>query len=117
MPVAPLANAWLGTGVALALLTPWGLLRYWWTTIKLTNTVVLTVVVLLVLVPRLGAAADAARATTPHTFTAEERTPLLLAPVVASSLLALNVALAIYKPRWRVRRDAGELRQTRPSYA
>ena len=71
MLVAPLAIAWLGTGVALALLTPWGLRRYWWTTIKLTITVVLTVVVLLVLVPRLGAAADAARATTPHA--AEQR--------------------------------------------
>jgi len=34
----------LGTGLALALLAPWGLLKYWWTTIKLMITVALNVV-------------------------------------------------------------------------
>jgi hypothetical protein len=37
--VQPLAFAALGTGVALALLTPWGLFRYWWTAIKLAISV------------------------------------------------------------------------------
>jgi hypothetical protein len=67
--VAPLAIASLATGVALALLTPWGLLRYWWTVTKLTITAVLTGAVVLVLVPQLGAAADATMELTPHLST------------------------------------------------
>jgi hypothetical protein len=115
--VQPLAIASLVTGVALALLTPWGLLRYWWTAIKLAITSALTGVVLLVLVPRLGSAADAATSLTPQTFGTAERVPLVLAPAVASTLLALNVALAIYKPRWRLRSAPDEIRQTQTGYA
>jgi hypothetical protein len=107
--VQPLAVASLATGVALALLTPWGLLRYWWTAIKFGITIVMTVVVVLVLVPRLGAAADASASLTPQTFGAAERLPLMLAPAIASTLLALNVALAIYKPRWRLRSAPDEV--------
>jgi ABC-type spermidine/putrescine transport system permease subunit II len=101
--VLPLAIVSLVTGVALALLTGWGLLRFWWTAIKLAVTLALTAVVWLVLVPRLGAAAEAATLLGSQAFTAAERVPLMLAPALGSSLLALNVALAIYKPRWRLR--------------
>jgi hypothetical protein len=111
--VAPLAIASLGTGVALALLTPWGLLRYWWTAIKLTITAVLTGAVVFVLVPQLGAGANATTGLTPRALTTAEKLPLLLAPAVASSLLVLNVALAIYKPRWRLRYQPDELQGTR----
>ncbi|MCA1718881.1 MAG: hypothetical protein LC781_19330 [Actinobacteria bacterium] len=50
--LAPLAVVALGTGVLLGLLTRWGLFRYWWVTIKLTLTAILTGVILFVLVPR-----------------------------------------------------------------
>jgi hypothetical protein len=33
--VAPLAALSLGTGLLLGVLTPWGVFRYWWVTIKL----------------------------------------------------------------------------------
>src|SRR6266536_2929307 len=49
--IAPLAVVSLATGLLLGLLTPWGLLRYWWVAIKLGITVVLTAAVLFVLVP------------------------------------------------------------------
>jgi hypothetical protein len=39
--VAPLAVLSLGTGLLLSILTPWGLLRYWWVAIKLAITGVL----------------------------------------------------------------------------
>lgn len=101
--VAPLAILSLGTGLLLGILTPWGLLRYWWVTVKLAITAVLTGVVLFVLVPRLGAAADAVTAPAPRLLTIGERLPLVVAPAVASTLLALNVVLAIFKPGWRLR--------------
>jgi hypothetical protein len=101
--LAPLAALALGTGVLLGLLTHWGLLRYWWVTIKLALTAILTGVILFVLVPRLGVAADAATALKPSPFTDAERLPLLVAPAAGITLLILAVVLAIYKPPWRLR--------------
>jgi hypothetical protein len=63
----------------------------------------LTCVVVGMLVPHLGAAADLADNATPHVFTVVEQLPLAVAPVLASSLLIVNAALAVYKPRWRLR--------------
>jgi hypothetical protein len=56
--VQPLAIASLATGVVLGRVSGWGLLRYWWTTIKLVTTAALTLVVVGVLVPRLAAGGD-----------------------------------------------------------
>jgi hypothetical protein len=101
--VAPLAALALSTGLLQGILTPWGLFRYWWVTIKLTITTVLTGVVLFVLVPGLGAAADAVTGPAPHLLTIGERLPFVVAPAIASTLLVLNVVLAIFKPGWRLR--------------
>lgn len=99
--VAPLAVMALGTGLALGLLTRWGLFTYWWVTIKLAIVVVLTGAVLFVLVPALGATADAVTGATPQ-LSARQRLPLLIAPAVASALLAVAVVLAVFKPDWRL---------------
>ncbi len=103
--LAPLAVGSLGTGLLLGILTPWGLLKYWWVTIKLAITVVLTAAVLFVLVPRLGAAAAAPAM---EASTDPQRLPLVIAPVVASTLLVLSVVLAIFKPGWRLRSQPSE---------
>ena len=101
--VAPLAVLAFGTGLLQAVLTQWGLLKYWWVAIKLTTTLGFTGLVLFVLIPRLAASAEAATAA--QTFTATERLPLALVPSVAVTVLIFNVALAIYKPGWRLRRS------------
>ncbi len=101
--LAPLAIVALGTGVLLGLLTQWGLLRYWWVTIKLGLTAILTAVILFVLVPRLGVAVETATAPDPRPFTNAERLPLVAAPAAGVTLLILMVVLAIYKPSWRLR--------------
>ena len=101
--VAPLAVLSLGTGVLLAVLTGWGLLRYWWVTIKLTLTTVLTGVVLFVLVPRLDTASDSVNGPSPDFLTSSERLPLVAAPAIASTLLLFMITLAIFKPGWRLR--------------
>jgi len=99
--LAPLAILALGSGVLLGLLTRWGLFRYWWVTIKLALTTILTGIILFVLVPGLGARADDANAA--RAFTAAERLPLAVAPAAGVTLLILIVVLAVYKPPWRLR--------------
>lgn len=101
--VAPLALLSLGTGLLLGLLTPWGLFRYWWVTIKLAIVVVLTGAVVFVLVPGLGATANAVTGPTPQALTTAQLVPLVVAPAVASTLLVLALILAIFKPGWRLR--------------
>jgi hypothetical protein len=101
---APLALLSLGTGLLLGVLTPWGLFRYWWVTIKLAITAGLTLVVLFVIVPRLSIVAASVGAS--GTLPIGERLPLVIAPLLASVLLALNVFLAIFKPGGRLRARA-----------
>lgn len=99
---APLAVVSLGTGLLQAVLTHWGLVRYWWVTIKLGITVALASVLLVVLVPALSQVADIATGPAPHLLTDGQRMRLAIAPAAAAALLALNVALSMYKPRWRL---------------
>jgi hypothetical protein len=83
-------------------------------TIKLVVTVLLTVVVLVVLVPGLGRAADAAAGAAPHALTSAQRLPYALAPIGASLLLLLNVFLAVFKPGGRVRAASAPAAQRVP---
>src|SRR5918995_924772 len=99
--VAPLALVALASGLSLGLLTPWGLFTYWWVTIKLAIVAVLTGAVLFVLVPALGAAADAVTGPTPRLLGDAERLSLLIAPATAGALLLVALTLAVFKPGWR----------------
>jgi hypothetical protein len=101
--VAPLAIVALVTGILLGTLTPWGLFRHRWVTLKLAVTFGLTVLVLLVLLPALGRAAGASSMLAPEMLPDAMRTRLAIAPAAASALLAMNIALAVYKPRLRRR--------------
>jgi hypothetical protein len=106
--IAPSALLALGTGLLLGVLTPWGLFRYWWVAIKLAIVVVLTGTVLFVLVPALGVTAEAVSGPTPRPLAAAHRLPLVVAPAVASTLLAVALLLAIFKPSWRLRSGAAQ---------
>ncbi|CCV07888.1 putative integral membrane protein [Mesorhizobium metallidurans STM 2683] len=108
--VAPLALVALGTGVALALLTPWGLFKHWWVTIKLIIVVILSGVVVFVLVPSLGETAAMISGAAPRALSTSQRLPLLLASTGASILLASALLLAIFKPAWRLRAGQAALR-------
>lgn len=100
--MVPLALVALSTGLLQGILTPWGLFRYWWVTIKLTLTIILTGLVFFVLVPGLGAAAEAVSGPVPHLLSSSERLLFVIGPAASSTLLALNVVLAIFKPAWRL---------------
>jgi hypothetical protein len=113
--VTPLALIAFATGLALGLLTPWGLFTYWWVTIKFAIVTVLTGAVLFVLVPALGATANAVTGPTPHVLDSGERLPLLIAPAAASAVLAIALALAIFKPGWRLRSSGAAETDASPS--
>ena len=94
--VTPLALLALGTGVAQAMLTGRGLLHHRWVTVKLTITTAATAAIIFVLRPRL--ADSSAAAALGESFTTGEQLPLVIAPAVAVSLLAVNVVLGVFKP-------------------
>jgi hypothetical protein len=102
--IAPLAVLALATGLLQAVLRGWGLARYWWVTIKLTITAVLTGVVLFVLVPGLRRASETATGPNAEVLLDDaQRVAFVIAPAVAITLLLLNVLLAVYKPAWHIR--------------
>ena len=96
----PLAVAALVSGVTLALLGPYGLLRFWWVTIKLAITLTLTGLLAFVLLPALAAAAQATGAG--EALTESRRLVLTVGPIASSLLLLTNIGLAVFKPRWRL---------------
>lgn len=96
--LAPLALLSLLSGLLLGLTSGWGLFRYWWVTVKLGIVVVLSGAVLFVLEPAL-----AQMAASPATAA---RPTLLAAPLVGTMLLLLAAGLGVFKPGWRLRRDA-----------
>ena len=97
----PLAVAALVSGVVLGLLTPWGLLRYWWVVLSLVITAGGTVLAALVLVPGLGAAASAALAGEP----VADATGLVRDSGAACCVLIATVVLSYVKPLGTVRRS------------
>jgi hypothetical protein len=97
----PLAVVALTSGVALGLLTPWGLLRHWWVTVKFALTVAGTVLAIVVLTPTLGVAADAARMGFP--LPGALRLELLRDAGAASIVLLTTVVLSVYKPFGKLR--------------
>lgn len=103
--LVPLAALSLVTGVGLGVLTPWGLVRHPWVTIKLGLNAAGLVLAATVLVPGLAGAADVAAA-------GDAGVPGALGLVrdsaAACVVLVLAVALSVYKPfgRRRTRRPA-----------
>jgi hypothetical protein len=98
--VAPLAPLALVTGVTLALLTRWGLFTYWWVTIKLVIATGASAALLLFLVPALQRQAAAVTGTAPNIIS--NGIPLVVATSTASVLIAIALALAVFKPGWRL---------------
>ncbi|MEV0430790.1 hypothetical protein [Micromonospora sp. NPDC050495] len=106
---APLSVAvWL-VGVASALLTPWGLLRWRWVLVKLVLTTVMLGLVLLLLTPRIRHLGALGGAASPHL-----RVDLVVPPAVSSTLLLVATVLSTYKPWGRLRPAAPTSRRAAP---
>lgn len=100
--LVPLAVLALVTGIILALLTPWGLVRYWWVAISLALTVGGIVLGTFVLVPTLAAAADAATAAPGARVLSVDRLGLVKDTSAAFVALIATVLLSVYKPFGRL---------------
>lgn len=104
LAVPPLSLSILITGVLLGLGTSWGLFRYWWVLVKLSLSLLMTVLVFTSLVPGVSAialldlsstSADAVRA-----GLGDLPTQLLYPPIVSFLMLGAATVLSVYKP-WR----------------
>lgn len=109
--LVPLALASLASGIAISLLTPWGLFRHWWVLISLLLTLLACVVLL---VETRVIAALAQTAVDPATSAEALRALPSTLPHSVGGLAVLTVVLAInvHKPRgltrygWRKEKDA-----------
>ena len=96
--ILPLALISLVTGLALGLLTPWGVLRHWWVLGKLVLTVGGTLLAVFVLLPTL----DAAAATALAGHVPADTFGLVKDSGGASGVLIVTVLLSSYKPFGRL---------------
>lgn len=89
----PLSFIALGTGLALGAATKWGTLRYWWTALKLGLLVGVILNGALMIGP-----------TTARLIDGEGSSGTLIAAAAGSvTMMALSVALSVYKPAGRIR--------------
>lgn len=91
------------SGIVLGLGTKWGVVRYWWVTVKLVLNLILTALVPVALQPEVTHLAHQARrwaAGEPVTF---DLSNLIYPPIVSPTLLLLATTLAVVKPWGRIR--------------
>jgi hypothetical protein len=100
--LVPLALLAIATGVVQGLLTPWGLVKYWWVTIKLVLTAAGAVLAVFVLTPALAGAAQSAMAAVGATVPLADRIGLVRDSSAASTVLVVIVLLSLYKPFGRL---------------
>jgi uncharacterized membrane protein len=96
--LVPAALLSLTSGVLLGLLTPWGLFRHWWVTVKLALTTAGAVLSLVVLTPALTGLAAAG-----GPVPLAQRLELVRDSGAASLVLLVTLGLSVYKPFGRIR--------------
>ncbi len=91
------------SGLVLGWGSTWGVLRYWWVTVKLVLNIVLTALVVVALRPEVTHQAAQVRrfvAGEPVTF---DLTNLIYPPTVSPTLLLVAMTLSVVKPWGRIR--------------
>jgi hypothetical protein len=96
--LVPAALLSLVTGGLLGVLTPWGLFRHWWVTVKLALTTAGAVLSLVVLTPALTGLAAAG-----GPVPLAQRLELVRDSGAASLVLLVTLGLSVYKPFGRIR--------------
>jgi hypothetical protein len=99
--ILPLCFASLVTGVVSSLGTTWGLLRYYWVTVKLAITVLATGALLLHMPPISHIARAAAAPDWSVDTLTGLRTQLVIQSAAALVVLLPAIALSTYKPQGR----------------
>lgn len=93
----------LASGMVLGLGSKWGLLRYWWVTVKLALNLVLTGLVVVALQGEVTKQADLARRLAAGEQVAIDSTNLIYPPTVSPTLLLVAITLSVVKPWGRIR--------------
>ena len=109
--IVPLCLASLLTGLIQALGTPWGLFRHYWVLMKLSVTVVLTILLMVHMQPTRRLAAIAAETAVSGGNLRQMQVQLAIDSAGALVALLVVVTLAIYKPRGVTRYGARRLRE------
>ncbi len=94
----------LASGVVLSLGTKWGLVRYWWVTIKLVLNILLTTLVLVALRPGVIEAAEQGRRFATGEAASLAVGDLIFPPIVSPIALLIAFVLAVFKPWGRIRK-------------
>lgn len=89
------------TGVLLGLGSKYGLVKYWWVTVKLFLNLLLSTLILIALKPSVDLLADQARAGGQL-----QATDLVFPPIVSPTLLVVAVVLSVFKPWGRLRKKS-----------
>jgi hypothetical protein len=104
----PFSLTSLATGIVLGLGTRWGVLTYWWVASKLALQLAIIVIGALVVRPSVQALIDRAADGRPL---GAARWELAIAGAANLTFAVTAVALAVFKPGGRLRRDAGMARR------
>ena len=98
----------LATGLILGMSTTWGLLRYWWVTVKLALNLVLCMLIVLVLQPGMDEVAGYGRDLITGRPDPGTVSTLFFPPAVSLTMLTLATMLAVFKPWGRIRSGRSE---------
>lgn len=102
-PLLTVGLTCLGSGVVLGLGTRYGLLRYWWVTIKLALSILLTMLVVVSLRVGVSEVAEQGRLLAAGAPATIRESDLLGPAIVAPTTLLFAVVLAVFKPWGRIR--------------
>jgi hypothetical protein len=97
----------LASGILLGAGSPYGLVRYWWTAIKLGLNVVLVILVLVLLRPQVGDVSESARAGLLAGTDPPAVGDLVFPPLVSGTVVLIAMALSVFKPWGTIRRSRG----------
>lgn len=93
----------LASGVALGMVTRYGLVRYWWVVVKLLLNVVLVLLVAFALRPTMLGAADTGRMIAEGAPVVVVTSELFAPPIVSTLALLFAFVLSVFKPWGRAR--------------
>jgi hypothetical protein len=103
-PMLTSAVVCLGSGLLLGWGSKYGLVRYWWVTVKLFLNLLLTTLILVALKPAMPEVAEYGRSLVAGQPDGTEVSDLFFPPIVSLTLLTFATTLSIFKPWGRTRR-------------
>ncbi|GGR72986.1 putative membrane protein [Nocardioides luteus] len=104
----------LATGLVLGWGTKWGLVRFWWVSVKLVLNVVLVALIVFVLQPGMAEVRTIGEVLTATGELVGDVSDLRSPPAVSLTVLTIAVVLSVYKPWGRTRRGRSAQRTGSP---